>query len=231
MTKGRLIILEAGDASGKATQTKLLFQRLTGEGHRVRRVEFPDYGSDSSALVRMYLSGAFGAQADAVGPYAASAFFAVDRFASYQMKWKDFYLSGGIVLADRYVTSNLAHQAVKIDDLEQRRAYVDWLQDFEYEKLGLPRPDRVVFLDMAPEVSDRLLAARARETGTADIHEHDRDYLHRCHAAYQDAAARFGWHRVLCSEGGEPRRPEVIAAEVYAAVAPLLPPVEKTGRE
>ncbi len=222
MARGRLIILEAGDASGKATQTKLLYDRLAAEGREVRRVEFPDYASESSALVRMYLSGAFGGQAGDVGPYAASAFFAVDRYASYQLKWKVFYLGGGIVLADRYVTSNLVHQAVKIKDPEERQAYTDWLQDFEYEKLGLPRPDCVVFLDMAPEASDRLLAARTRETGAADIHEHDREYLHRCHAAYQEVAARYGWRRVLCSEGAEPRAPEDIAADVYAAVKAAL---------
>lgn len=222
MGKGRLIILEAGDGSGKATQTRLLEERLRAEGRLARRVEFPDYEAASSALVRMYLAGAFGKEADAVSPYAASAFFAVDRYASYQIKWKKHYESGGIVLADRYTTSNMVHQAVKIAEKEEREAYIAWLSDFEYEKLGLPRPDGVIFLDMAPSVSDRLLTARAKAEGRGDIHEADRAYLHRCHAAYQKIAARFGWHRILCSEGDAPRPAEDIAAEVYAAAMAMI---------
>ena len=216
MGKGTLIILEAGDGSGKATQTRLLEARLRAEGRPVRRVEFPDYEAPSSALVRMYLAGAFGKEAGAVSPYAASAFFAVDRYASYQTKWKAHYEGGGIVLADRYTTSNMVHQAVKLEKAA-REAYIAWLLDFEYEKLGLPRPDGVIFLDMAPTVSDRLLAARAKASGGTDIHEADRAYLHRCHAVYQEVAARFGWHRIRCSEEDAPRPAEDIAAEVYAA--------------
>ena len=222
MGKGTLIILEAGDASGKATQTRLLAMRLREEGWPVRRVEFPDYEAPSSALVKMYLAGDFGKEAGAVSPYAASSFFAVDRYASYQMKWKEYYESGGIVLADRYTTSNMVHQAVKIAGKEEREAYIAWLSDFEYEKLGLPRPDGVIFLDMAPSVSDRLLTARAKAEGRGDIHEADRAYLHRCHAAYQKIAARFGWHRILCSEGDAPRPAEDIAAEVYAAAMAMI---------
>lgn len=219
---GKLIILEGGDASGKATQVRLLFDRLTAEGRSVRRVEFPDYEAESSALVRMYLAGYFGRQAGMVDAYAASAFFAVDRYASYQMKWRAHYEQGGIVLADRYTTSNMIHQAVKLADEAERRRYIAWLEDFEYDKLGLPRPDQVIFLDMDPAVSDRLLAARAREKGGEDIHERDREYLHRCHAAYQSTAARCGWRRILCSDGREPYPATVIAARVYAQVEPVL---------
>ena len=222
MGKGTLIILEAGDASGKATQTRLLEERLRKHGRSVQRVEFPDYAAASSALVRMYLAGDFGKEADAVSPYAASAFFAVDRYASYQMKWKEYYESGGIVLADRYTTSNMVHQAVKIEDAAEREAYIAWLSDFEYDKLGLPRPDGVIFLDMAPAVSDRLLTARAKAEGRGDIHETDRSYLHRCHEAYRKVAARFGWHRILCSVDDAPRPAEDIAAEVYAAATAVI---------
>ncbi len=222
MKKGKLIILEAGDASGKATQTRLLFERLRAEGRDVTRVEFPDYASDSSALVRMYLRGDFGGEAADVDAYAASAFFAVDRYASFRMKWGAAYRKGGIILSDRYTTSNMAHQAVKLADEAARRAYLAWLQDFEYVRLGLPRPDAVVFLDMPPEVSDQLLAARAKETGASDIHEKDKAYLHRVHAAYAEAARQFRWARVVCAEDGAPRRPEAIAEDVYAAVAPVL---------
>lgn len=228
MQKGKLIILEAGDASGKETQTRLLHERLLAEGRDVMRISFPDYDADSSALVKMYLRGDFGAQAADVDAYAASAFFAVDRYASFHTKWGEAYKRGGVILSDRYVTSNLAHQAVKLVGEKARREYVSWLEDFEYVRLGLPRPDLVVFLDMPPEASDRLLASRAKETGASDIHETDRNYLHRVHAAYADAAKTFGWARVVCGEGNVPRAPQDIAEDVYAAVTPILEETEAT---
>lgn len=221
-TKGKLIILEAGDASGKETQTRLLYERLSAEGRDVTRVSFPDYESDSSALVKMYLRGDFGAEAADVDAYAASAFFAVDRYASFHTKWGEAYKRGGVILSDRYTTSNLAHQAVKLADERARREYFSWLEDFEYGRLGLPRPNLVVFLDMPPEASDRLLAARAKETGAADIHEKDTTYLHRVHAAYAETAEKLGWARVVCGTGTTPREPEDIAADVYKTVLPVL---------
>ena len=223
MSKGKLIIIEAGDGSGKATQTKALYEHLVRDGHEVRRIEFPDYAADSSMLVRMYLRGDFGGHAEDVNAFAASTFFAVDRYASFRMKWKDFYDAGGIILADRYTTSNMVHQAVKLTDEGERAAFLDWLWDFEFVKLGLPVPDKVVFLDMDPAVADKLIAARAKETGTAkDIHEQDTDYLHRCHAAYLELAAKYGWAKVICSQQGEPRAIEAIHADVYAAIQACL---------
>ena len=223
MKKGKLIIIEAGDGSGKATQTKALYDHLAADGRRIHRVEFPDYGSDSSALVRMYLGGSFGAHADDVNAYAASTFFAVDRYASYQMKWKKYYEAGDIILADRYTTSNMVHQAVKLTDPAERDAFLDWLWDFEFRKLGLPVPDLVVFLDMDPAVSDRLIAARAKETAQEkDIHEKDTSYLHRCHAAYTALAQKYDWQRVRCSEYGAPRSIEEIHSDVYAVVQQIF---------
>ena len=179
-------------------------------------------------LVRMYLRGDFGGHAEDVNAYAASTFFAVDRYASYRMKWKKAYEAGAIILADRYTTSNMVHQAVKLTDRKECEAFLDWLWDFEFHKLGLPVPDKVVFLDMDPEVADRLIAARAEETAQEkDIHERDRAYLHRCHAAYEELAAKYGWTRVACSENGEPRSVAAIHADVYAAVRPLLEGVPK----
>lgn len=221
--KGKLIIIEAGDGSGKATQTKALYDHLVRDGRTVHRVEFPDYASDSSALVRMYLSGKFGGHADDVNAYAASTFFAVDRYASYRTKWKKWYDAGDIILADRYTTSNMVHQAVKIEDAKEREAFLAWLWDLEFVKMGLPVPDAVVFLDMAPEVANQLIAVRAKETGAKeDIHEKDKAYLARCHAAYLDLAEKYGWKTVKCSKGGKPRSIEEIHAEVYAAVAGML---------
>ena len=221
--KGQLIILEAGDGSGKATQTRLLAARLRTEGRTVREVEFPDYGSPSSALVRMYLGGDFGAQAADVNAYAASSFFAVDRYASFQTKWRADYEAGAVILADRYTTANMVHQAVKIEDAAAREAFLAWLEDFEYEKLALPRPDLVLFLDMDPAVSRRLIAARAAASGAArDIHERDEDYLVRCHRASVNLAARCGWQRIRCSEAGEPLSREAVHEKIYEAVRRIL---------
>lgn len=225
--KGRLIIIEAGDGCGKATQTKALFDHLKRDGHPVKKVEFPDYESDSSALVKMYLGGSFGEKAGDVNAYAASTFYAVDRYASYRMKWQDDYESGGIILADRYVTSNMVHQAVKLTDKDEREKFLEWLWDFEYVKLGLPVPDLVIFLDMDPKVSDRLIAARAAEKGSGkDIHERDTGYLHRCYGAYSELADKYGWVRIPCSEekAGElvPRTIEAIHEDVYRQVMDTL---------
>ena len=221
--KGKLLVLEAGDGSGKATQTKMLRERLVAESRCVRQVEFPDYASPSSALVRMYLGGDFGERASEVNAYAASAFFAVDRYASFQTKWRADLEAGAIVLADRYTTANMVHQAVKIEDAAEREAFLAWLEDFEYEKLALPRPDLVLFLDMDPAVSRRLIAARAAASGVAqDIHERDEDYLVRCHRASVNLAARCGWQRVRCSEAGEPLSREAVHEKIYEAVRRIL---------
>ena len=221
--KGKLLVLEAGDGSGKATQTKMLRERLVAESRCVRQVEFPDYASPSSALVRMYLGGDFGERASEVNAYAASAFFAVDRYASFQTKWRADLEAGAIVLADRYTTANMVHQAVKIEDAAEREAFLAWLEDFEYEKLALPRPDLVLFLDMDPAVSRRLIAARAAASGAArDIHERDEDYLVRCHRASVNLAARCGWQRVRCSEEGEPLSREAVHEKIYEAVRRIL---------
>ena len=223
MARGKLFIIEAGDGSGKETQTRLLTQRLIREGHRVRAVTFPDYAADASMPVRMYLRGDFGTQADEVNPYAASTFFAVDRYASYRMKWGEDYAAGTIILADRYTTSNMVHQAVKIGDAAERDAFLDWLHDFEFNKLGLPVPDAVFFLDMEPCAAERLIAVRAQAKGeTPDIHERDADYLRRTHDAYVLLAARCGWVRIPSSADGTPLPIEEIHERLYAEVGKFL---------
>ena len=223
MARGKLFIIEAGDGSGKETQTRLLAQHLIREGHRVRAVAFPDYEADASMPVRMYLRGDFGMQADEVNPYAASTFFAVDRYASYRMKWGQDYEAGTIILADRYTTSNMVHQAVKIRDAAERDAFLDWLDDFEFNKLGLPVPDAVFFLDMEPCAAERLLTARAQAKGeTPDIHERDADYLRRTHDAYVLLTARCGWVRIPSSADGVPLPIEEIHERLYAEVGKFL---------
>ena len=216
---GKLIIIEAGDGCGKATQTAALYQRLKKEGFKVHQVEFPDYDSDSSALVRLYLQGAFGMHAEDVNAYAASTFFAVDRYASFRMKWKEWYEKGDIILADRYTTSNMVHQAVKIADPAERDAFLDWLWDFEFVKLGLPVPDQVVFLDVPPAVSSRLLQQRAAgQGGVQDIHEQDALYLARCYEAYCLLAGRYGWQKIRCTENQVMCTVEEIHERIYQSL-------------
>ncbi len=223
MSKGKLIVLEAGDGSGKATQTEKLYEHLLRDGRRVHRISFPDYAAESSAPVRMYLRGDFGSRAGDVNAFAASTFYAVDRYASFCRKWRKFYEAGDVILADRYTTSNMVHQAVKLGKGKEREDFLAWLWDFEFVKLGLPVPDMVVFLDMEPEAADRLIAARAGESGREkDIHEKDREYLHLCHAAYLELAEKYRWTRIRCSVEGEPREIGEIHAEVYGAVCGML---------
>jgi len=225
MKQGKLIIVEGGDGSGKATQAAKLTERLLAAGHRVRKVEFPQYQSPSSALIKMYLNGEFGADLHAVNPYAASAFYAVDRYASYKTQWEEFLRDGGIVICDRYTTSNMAHQAVKISDPEERDRYLAWLWDLEFVKFGLPVPDMVLLLAMPPAISADLMRDRASKSGSKgpDVHERDGEYLGRCFEAYELLAQRYGWHRVSCVDAaGSLRNIEDIHAEVYAHVQPLL---------
>ena len=165
--KGKLIIIDGSDGSGKATQSLKLFQRLQEEGYKVKKVEFPDYNSDSSALIKMYLNGSFGSDPNDVNPYVASSFYAVDRYASYVTKWKQFYEEGGIILSDRYTTSNMVHQAAKIEDQVEKDKYLNWLWDYEFNLFGLPIPDAVVFLDVPAEYSRKLMEERLNKfTGT-----------------------------------------------------------------
>ena len=216
---GRLIVIEGLDGSGKSTQLQLLRERMTGE---VRFVKFPDYDSDSSALVKMYLSGQFGTDPNKVNAYAASAFYAVDRFASYRTSWGDDYDRGGVILCDRYATSNAVHQASKLEG-EERDKYLDWLYDFEFNKLGIPKPDAVIFLDMPVDVSQRLMTGRYQgDEGKKDIHERDVAYLEHCRKAALYAANRLGWSVVSCAPDGVVRSREDIAEEIYSIVSKIM---------
>ncbi len=215
---GKLIVIEGLDGCGKATQTALLAEFLARRGTEVKSLEFPCYDSDSSALVKMYLSGRFGSRPDDVNCYAASMFYAADRFASYKSDWQSAYISGGIMIADRYTTSNAVYQMAKLPP-EQWESYCEWLWDFEYVKLGIPKPDFVIYLDMSPEVSERLLAVRyGNDDSKKDIHERDRDFQRRCRKAALWCAERFGWRVIRCDVDGEPKTIEEISAQIIAAV-------------
>lgn len=219
---GKLIVFEGTDGSGKSTQFELLAKRLEAEQIGFQRLRFPQYEEPSSALIRMYLGGAFGDDPEAVNAYAASTFYAVDRYASYQRVWKDYYQCGGFVVSDRYTTSNAVHQGSKVPEGE-RAEFFRWLYDLEYDRMGLPRPDLVVLLDMPVELSEQLMRKREQSTGThADIHERDEDYLKKCRDVALHAAKYYGWRTVSCAKDGAIRGVEDIHEEVYAIVKSCL---------
>lgn len=219
---GKLIVFEGTDGSGKSTQFELLAKRLEAEQIGFQRLRFPQYEEPSSALIRMYLGGAFGDDPEAVNAYAASTFYAVDRYASYQCVWKDYYQGGGLVVSDRYTTSNAVHQGSKVPEGE-RAEFFRWLYDLEYDRMGLPRPDLVVLLDMPVELSEQLMRKREKSTGThADIHERDEDYLKKCRDVALHAAKYYGWRTVSCAKNGAIRGVEDIHEEVYAIVKSCL---------
>ena len=219
---GKLIVLDGLDGSGKGTQTALLTDRLQAEGSSVRQISFPNYGSDAAKLLDSYLHGGFGTDPNDVNPYAASTFFAIDRFASYHQDWKTEYLSGSIILADRYTTSNGVHQCSKLPQNEWD-GFLEWLFRYEYELLGLPRPDCVIYLQMDPEVSQQLMTGRyAGDESKKDIHERNQEYLARCRAAAEYCAETLGWQTVHCDRNGAPRTVEEIGEEVYGIVRRVL---------
>lgn len=216
--RGTLIVLEGTDGSGKATQARLLLQGLKARGISCREIDFPRYGNPFAEPANLYLHGALGGKPGDVNACAASVMFAVDRFASYKEDWGEFYESGGVVVANRYTTSNAVHQASKLPDGE-RRDFLDWLFDLEYRRLGLPRPDLVLYLDMPTEAANRLMRRREAETNTAaDIHEQDGDYLRRCRECAGEIARAQGWAVVNCAAGGAPRTPEDIHREALSIV-------------
>ena len=219
---GQLIIFEGLDGSGKGTQTKLTAQRLQDQGKDLRQVTFPNYESDSSALVKMYLSGAFGDKPDDVNAYAASSFYAVDRYASYKKAWGQWYEQGGLVVCDRYTTSNAVHQASKEPE-DKRQEFLRWLYEFEYDRLGLPRPDLTLYLDVPTDFTEQLLRHREQDTHTtADIHERNSAYLASCRRAGRAAAEYYGWTIISCTENRKMRSIEDIHEEIYRQVAACL---------
>jgi dTMP kinase len=219
---GKLIVIEGTDGSGKSTQFGLLTQRLESEGKAFRRLVFPRYSEPSSALIRMYLQGQLGENPGDVNSYAASAFYAVDRYASYKQDWGNWYEQGGLVLSDRYTTSNAVHQAAK-EPPERRSEYLAWLYEFEYERLGLPRPDLTIYLDVPTDFTEKLMRRREQDTNTtADIHEKDTAYLATCRQSGRAAAEFYGWTVIDCVRDGAMRSIEDIHNEIFAHVTKLL---------
>ena len=219
---GKLIVLEGTDGAGKTTQTRLMAQRLEQEGVSFRKVDFPRYGSPFAAPVERYLQGDLGKKPGDVSAYAASTMYAVDRYASYKEAWGRDYEAGTLILCGRYTTSNAVHQAPKLPE-EERWAYLEWLFDLEYNRLALPEPDLVIYLDLPSEISAQMLRLRQEATHTqADIHEQDGDYLRACRESAQEIVKRLGWRRVDCSRDGAIRTLEDIHQELWELVRPLV---------
>lgn len=220
--KGKLIVLEGTDGTGKTTQTRIMARRLEREGAAFRIVDFPRYGSPFAAPVERYLQGDLGKKPGDVSAYAASTLYAVDRYASYKEDWGKAYEAGTLILSNRYTTSNAVHQAPKLPR-EERWGYLDWLFDLEYHRLALPEPDLVIYLDLPAEISAEMLQKRREATHTrADIHERDGAYLRSCREAAREIVNRLGWRRVDCAKNGTVRSPEDIHEELWELVRPLV---------
>lgn len=222
---GKLIVIEGTDSSGKETQTKRLFEKLEEKGLKVKKISFPNYDSPACEPVKMYLSGAFGEDAMKVNPYPVSTMYAIDRYASFKTDWEKFYNEDGIIVTDRYVTSNMVHQASKIKDLDEKKQYLNWLEDLEYEKMGIPRPDLVIFLNMPTEMAVKLMAERKNKiTGEEkkDIHERDKEYLKESHANACKIANTYNWKEIKCSDGERIKTIEEIGEDVFSLVKKVV---------
>ena len=219
---GKLIVIEGTDGSGKSTQFRRLTQHLQEDARQFQTLVFPRYSEPSSALIRMYLGGEFGSAPSDVNAYAASAFYAVDRYASYKQDWGNWYESGGLIVSDRYTTSNAVHQTSK-EPAEKQDDFLKWLYEFEYDRLGLPCPDLVIYLDVPTSFTEKLMRHREQETNThADIHEQDMAYLATCRETGRRAAQYYGWHIIECVQDGKMRSIEDIHNEIYTLVQNCL---------
>ena len=219
---GKLIVIEGLDGSGKSTQIDILKKSLENAGNTVKQIKLPCYESDSSSLIKMYLAGEFGKNPDDVNAYAASAFYAVDRFASYKTIWKEDYQDGNVILADRYATSNAYHQMNKLTE-DKWDEYIDWLEDFEYGKICIPKPDLVIYLDMPIDISQKMMSKRyGGDEVKKDVHESNIAYLKSCYKAALYAGDRMGWKFINCAADDEPRKIDDIANEIWQEVKNFL---------
>mgnify|MGYP000881670433 CR=1 FL=1 len=218
---GKIIVIDGLDGSGKSTQFELI-NGILSKRCSVKAISFPDYNNQSSALVKMYLNGDFSSNANNVNAYAASSFYAVDRYASYKLYWEKNYLDGDIILASRYVSSNAIHQMEKLPTSEWDN-FLAWLYDYEYIKLGLPVPDVTIFLDMPVEVSQKLLNKRYNgDEKRKDIHESDIEYLKKCRLSALYAASKENWHIIECSNGENPLPVNDITKKILSIIEEVI---------
>ena len=219
--KAKLVVIEGLDGSGKSTQFERIKDILSSSGKNVKGISFPDYNEESSALVKMYLNGEFSKNANDVNAYAASSFYAVDRYASYKKYWEQDYKNGAFILAARYVTSNCIYQMVKLNE-DKWDKFINWLEDYEYEKLGLPKPDLVIFLDMPIEISQKLMSGRYEgDESKKDIHEANVRFLQDCREAAIYTAKKQGWKIVNCSDGENPLSVDEITTKIFSLINEL----------
>ena len=216
---GKLIVIDGLDGSGKATQSQMLFEKLKQKNPKVLKISFPNYQDDSSILVKKYLAGEFGSSPEDVNSFAASSFYAIDRFISYKKYWKDSYLSGYTIICDRYVTSNLIHQMAKIEQ-KKWQEFINWIEDYEYNKLGLPRPDKVIYLDLDVDISQKLIDSRCNQNNLKkDIHEKDVDYLKRCQQSARYLSDLKKWNLVKCNDqNGKIHDKEFLSTKILSII-------------
>ena len=222
---GKIFVIDGTDGSGKQTQFLKLQERLTKENIDYKTVSFPNYDSPSSSLVKMYLSGEFGDNAQKISPYIASTFYAADRYATFKKDYEEYYNNGGIILADRYTTANMVHQAGKIHDEIERKKFLAWLWDFEFNLYGLPVPNKVFFLKMPPEKSLELIKDRENKfthDTKKDIHECNETHLIDSYNAACEVAKDYNWYTIECIKDGNLRTIEDIHEEIFSEVHKVM---------
>jgi dTMP kinase len=221
--KGKLIVIEGTDGSGKGTQTALLAEALKKQGKTVHTVEFPQYGTPGAAMVEQYLNGKLGT-AEEVGPYRASLLYAMDRYSKLQdlTTWLE---NGDIIICNRYVTANMGHQAGKLPQHE-RDAFLQWVDNLEYELIGLPRPDAVLLLIMPYKIATKLVEDKGHREYIGgqkkDIHEADQSHLQKAEEAFRYVAEKEKWHIVNCNDNDEPRTREAINKDIVNLVEEII---------
>lgn len=225
MNKGKIIVIEGTDSSGKELQSNLLYERLKKEGLKVKKISFPNYSSPACEPVKMYLAGEFGENPEEINPYSISTMYAIDRFASFKKDWSKFYEEGGIIITDRYTTSNMVHQASKIKDENDKIEYFNWLKDLEYDKMKIPEPNIVIFLNMPPEFSRKLMKDRKNKiTGDKekDIHEKDIKYLENSYYNACGVAKVENWREIKCVKEDRLRDIDNIADEIFQEIKDII---------
>ncbi|MGL4687552.1 MAG: dTMP kinase [Fusobacteriaceae bacterium] len=222
---GKIIVIEGTDSSGKETQSEILEKNLRLLGINVKKISFPNYKSPACEPVKMYLAGEFGTDPGKINPYPISMMYAIDRYASFKQDWGKFYDEGGVIVTDRYTTSNMVHQASKIEDKNEKIKYLNWLEDLEYNKIAIPKPDMVIFLNMPTEFAEKLMLTRKNKiTGEnkKDIHEQDLLYLKKSHENACEIAKRQGWKEVLCVNAEKIKTIDEISEEILSLIKELI---------
>ena len=222
---GKIFVIEGTDGSGKQTQVEKLQARFEKDGINYKKISFPNYNSPTSTLVKMYLAGEFGENAQEISPYIASTFYAVDRYGTYQKELKEYYENGGIIIADRYTTANMVHQAGKIADDIEREKFLEWLCDLEFNIYKLPKPTKAFFLNMPPEYALKLIENRANKITheqKKDIHERDKSHIINSYNEACKIVDKYNWYNVKCVENGEIRAIDDMHEEIYKEITKYL---------